>query len=373
MKLKKLHEQVLVITGATSGIGLVTARKAAAQGARLVLVSRSQDALSALADEIIAAGHEATIAVADVGSFEDVQNIAHVAGRKFGGFDTWVNNAGVSIYGNLARTSLKDHRRLFETNYWGVVNGSLIAAEHLKVRGGSIINIGSALSDRAIPVQGAYCASKHAVKGFTDSFRMEIEEAGFPISVSLIKPSSIDTPYKQHAKNHLLVEPDNPPPVYAPEVVAEAILHCAEHPTRDVFVGGGGKGLSVMGHYVPRLTDKIMEAALFRIQKTDKPTDPTTHRSLYEPSGFSTERGGYEGHVAESSVYTKATLHPWIVEGLLFSGLALAFVFRASRKRSAVDPRLIVGEFGLAASGSSWAGSVQASRARPAPRLSSRT
>lgn len=333
MRLKKLQDQVVVITGASSGIGLVTARKAAAKGARLVLVSRSQGALRALAIELIDAGYEATIAVGDVASFEDVQEIAAIANRAFGGFDTWINNAGVSIYGNLSATSLKDHRRLFETNYWGVVHGSLVAAEHLKTRGGAIINIGSVLSDRAIPVQGAYCASKHAVKGFTDAFRMELEEAGLPISVTLVKPSSIDTPYKQHAKNYFPVEPNNPPPVYAPDIVADAILHCAEHAVRDVFIGGGGKGLSMMGQQAPRFTDKVMELAFFDLQQTDKANDPTVHWSLHEPSGFSTERGNYEGHVAESSLYTKAALHPWLVGGLFSAGLAVAYLLRRSNAR----------------------------------------
>jgi short-subunit dehydrogenase len=330
MRRKKLQDQVLVITGASSGIGLVTARKAAAKGARLVLVSRSEEALRALASELTNAGHEATIAVADVGSFEDVQKIAALANQEFGGFDTWINNAGVSIYGSLTDTSLEDHRRLFETNYWGVVHGSLVAAEHLKARGGAIINIGSVLSDRAIPVQGAYCASKHAVKGFTDALRMELEEAGFPISVTLVKPSAIDTPYKEHAKNYMPVEPNNPPPVYAPDIVADAILHCAEHPMRDVFIGGGGKGLSVIGQRSPRFTDKLMGLAFFDLQQTDKPNDPTVHRSLHEPSGFSTERGDYEGHVAESSLYTKVALHPWIVGGLLFAGVAVGYLLRRS-------------------------------------------
>ncbi|MFN2493151.1 MAG: SDR family oxidoreductase [Pyrinomonadaceae bacterium] len=330
MQLRKLSDQTVVITGATSGIGLVTARKAAAKGARVVLASRSEDALRALANELTGAGHQAAFAVADVGKFEAVERVALVAKQKFGGFDTWVNNAGVSIYGNLIDTPLHDHRQLFETNYWGVVHGSLVAAQHLKGRGGAIINIGSALSDRAIPVQGAYSASKHAVKGFTDAFRMELEEDGVPISVTLIKPSAINTPYKEHAKNYLPVEPNNPPPVYAPDVVADAILHCAENPVRDLFVGGGGKGLSVMAQYAPRLSDKLMETAFFDLQQTNKPANPAIHRSLYEPSGFSTERGNYEGHVAESSVYTTASLHPWLVGGLLGAGLALAYLVRSS-------------------------------------------
>ena len=222
--LKPVEVQVIVITGATSGIGLVTARMAAKRGARLVLASRSEAALQKLAEEIKEANGEATYVVADVGDEADVLKIAATARERFGGFDTWVNNAGVSIYGKFEEVPLADQRRLFETNYWGVVYGSLAAVKQLRQRGGALINIGSALSDRAIPLQGAYCASKHAVKGFTDALRMELEHDGAPISVTLIKPAAIDTPYTEHAKNYLPVEPQNPPPVYAPDVVAEAIL-----------------------------------------------------------------------------------------------------------------------------------------------------
>ncbi|MFN2516140.1 MAG: SDR family oxidoreductase [Pyrinomonadaceae bacterium] len=325
LNLKDLKDQTLVITGASSGIGLVTARSAAKRGARLVLAARSEGALSQIADEINNAGGQAIYVRADVGVQSDVQDIAARAMERFGGFDTWVNNAGVSIYGNLTDVSIEDHRRLFETNYWGVVYGSLIAVEYLKQRGGAIINIGSVLSDRAIPVQGSYCASKHAVKGFTDALRMELEHDSVPISVTLIKPSAIDTPYKEHAKNYLSVEPENPPPVYAPETVAEAILHCAENPTRDVFIGAGGKSLAAAGHYAPRTTDKVMELLMFDLQKTDKPARNREAHSLDKPSGPSAERGNYEGHVAESSLYTKGTLHPFIAAGLLIAGAGLAY------------------------------------------------
>ncbi|MBA2525551.1 MAG: SDR family oxidoreductase [Pyrinomonadaceae bacterium] len=334
LKLRPLDTQVVVITGATSGIGLVTARKAAAKRARLVLASRNEGALKFLADEINAAGGESVHVAADVGNEEDVRRIGATARQRFGGFDTWVNNAGVSIYGNLTHVSLADHRRLFETNYWGVVHGSLVAVEHLRQRGGALINIGSALSDRAIPVQGAYCASKHAVKGFTDALRMELEHERIPISVTLIKPAAIDTPYKDHAKNYLPVAPQNPPPVYAPEVVAEAILYCAENPQRDVFVGAGGKGISLAGHYAPEITDKVMEWTMFDLQESDKPAGNPQHNALYQPSGPYAERGGYEGHVAESSLYTNASLHPLIAGGLLLAGAGLAYVaFRESASR----------------------------------------
>lgn len=321
--LKKLSEQVVVITGPTSGIGLVTARLAAKLGARLVLAARTQGALRELTEEIRAAGGEAEYVVADVGDPQQVKDIADLAIRKFGGFDTWVNNAAVSIYGKLEDVAIEDHRRLFETNYWGLVYGSLAAARHLKGRGGALINVGSALSDRAMPIQGTYCASKHAVKGFTDALRMELEHDGAPISVTLIKPSSIDTPYRQHAKNYMQEEPKNPAPVYAPEPVAEAILYAAEHPVRDIYVGAAGRGLSVGAFVAPRLTDKAMEW-MFDSQKEDFPS-ASPHNGLDHASGSLLERGSYSGHVSESSLYTKSALHPFIAGGLFAAGLGLAY------------------------------------------------
>lgn len=323
VKLKKLSDQVIVITGASSGIGLVTARMAAKRGARLILNARNEATLQRVCQEITENSGEAYHVAGDVGQFDDVRNIAEEAVRRFGGFDTWVNNAGVSIYGPVLDQSLQDQRRLFDTNYWGVVHGSMVACEHLRNRGGALINVGSVLSDIAIPIQGTYCATKHAVKGYTDALRLELEEEGAPISVTLIKPSAIDTPYVQHAKNLMPVEPLNPPPVYAPETVAEAILHCAEHPERDVIVGGGGKVLSEAGHHAPGLTDKLMGAAMFDLQKTERETPAGRRDSLYAPLADGRERGGYPGHVAESSIFTKASVHP-LITGSLLAGLGFA-------------------------------------------------
>lgn len=308
--LKPIDEQVMVITGATSGIGLVTARMAAQQGARLVLAARNEGALQDITDEITTNGGEAAYAVADVGQEDQVRRIADVAVDRFGQIDTWVNNAAVSIYGRLIEIPLEEQRRLFDTNYWGIVHGARVAVEHLHEQGGALINIGSVLSDRAIPKQGPYCASKHAVKGFTDALRMELKTDDMPISVSLIKPSAIDTPYKDHAKNYLPKAPKNPPPVYAPETVAEAVLHCAQHPKRDVVVGAGGKAVSVMGAWAPRLTDTIMEAVMDDLQQIDEPPGDREHNNLFEPLEDGEERGYYPHHVSESSLYTKAALHP---------------------------------------------------------------
>ena len=325
--LKKLEDQTLVVTGASSGIGLVTARKAAERGARLVLAARSEEALRRLTDEITGGGGEAVYVAADVSKQDDVSRIAQEAQDAFGGFDTWVNNAGVFIYGKLEETPIEDMRKLFETNLWGVVYGSLEAAKHLKERGGALINIGSVLSDRSIHLQGIYSASKHAVKGFTDALRMELENAGAPVSVTLIKPSAIDTPYPHHAKNFMEKEADVPPPVYAPDVVARTILHCAEHPQRDVFVGAGGKQMAALGYYAPGVMDTVMEKVFTGQMQKDGTPRPLAQNSLDGPAGNLEERGGYDGHVLESSLYTQAVLHPWkTLLGAAAAGAGLALM-----------------------------------------------
>lgn len=337
-KQKPVAEQAILLTGATSGIGLVTARLSAARGASLLLVARNEKALRKLTTEINDAGGNAHYVAADVAHEEELQKAAITAIEHFGRIDTWINNAGVSIYGNLVEVDHADSRRLFDTNFWGVVNGSIIAAKHFRSGGGTIINVGSTLSERAIPIQGMYCASKHAVKGFTDALRMELEVDGAPIQVTLIKPAAIDTPYKTHAKNYMGVLPENPPPVYAPETVAETILHCAENPVRDVFVGGGGKALASMGAYAPRLTDVVMEMTMTDLQKTDERVDGQPSNALFE-AGDATlaERGGYTGHVAESSIYTTASLHPVVTGAAVAVGIGAA-LFVGKRLRSSAKP-----------------------------------
>jgi short-subunit dehydrogenase len=338
LKLKPVGEQVIVLTGATSGIGLVTARMAGKRGAKLVLISRNEEALSKLTWELISEGANAGYVVADVADDEQLRNAADEAIKEYGRIDTWINDAGVSIYGKLMDVPHEDSRRLFETNFWGVVNGSVIAVKHLRANGGALINIGSTVSDRAIPVQGMYSASKHAVKGFTDALRMELEAENAPISVTLVKPSAIDTPYTDHAKNFLGVKLDKPAPVYSPETVAETILHCAENVVRDVFVGGGGKAAAALANYAPRLTDLLMENTMFQMQSTDQPQAGNPLEGLYSSKDARLEeRGGYEGHIAESSIYTKASLHPLAFVAALALGIgsviAISNYFREGNGR----------------------------------------
>jgi short-subunit dehydrogenase len=335
IRLKPLSEQVVLITGATSGIGLTTARMAASQGAKLVLVARAAHALDELASELRVKGCEVATVAADVGNIPDVERIGQVAMERFGRIDTWVNNAGISIFGRLEDVSPEDHHRLFQTNFWGVVNGSLQAVKHMKTRGGgALINVGSEVSDRAVPLQGMYSASKHAVKAFTDSLRMELEKEGAPISVTLIKPAAIDTMFAVHAKNYMEKEPALPPPIYAPEIVAEAILHAAQHPKRDVFVGGGSKMISAGSRAMPRLFDRYMHATMFRQQKSPVPTNPGRRDALHAPDHTRElrQRQGMQRHVSERSLYTSASLHPKTVLAALLGGGALLAALSLSRR-----------------------------------------
>src|SRR3954464_8802325 len=224
ISLKPLNQQVIVITGASSGIGLAAAEEAAEHGAKLVLASRSESTLATIVSEINSTVSEAIYVVADVGDRAQVEKIADAAIDHFGRIDTWINDAGGSIYGRLDVVSDKDNRRLFDTNFWGVVNGSLVALAHLRQHGGALINIGSEVSEAIVPLQGMYSASKHAVKGFTDALRVELLADEAPVSVTLIQRTAVDTPYPEHAANYMNQEPKLPTPQIEPEKVASAIL-----------------------------------------------------------------------------------------------------------------------------------------------------
>ena len=321
MKLKPVAEQVIVITGGSSGIGLATAKMAARMGARVVLAARTREALAEAVDEIRQAGGDAAFAVADVGMRGDVERLAAEVKHRYGGFDTWINDAGVMIWGKVGDVTEVDMRRLFETNFWGVVNGSEIAVAHLREKGGALINIGSVESDRAFPLQGIYAASKHAVKGFTDALRMELEAEDVPISVTLVKPASIGTPMPQHAKDYTGREPKFPPPVYAPEEVAATILRAAERPIRDAFVGGAARLMSSVGNRAPKVADWITEKFLLPAEIGDRPATPTDN--LHEGHSEAEVRGDTQGSMIRPSLYSRAARNPGVTMAVAAAAVGL--------------------------------------------------
>lgn len=253
-----LDQQVVVITGASSGIGLCTARLAAARGARVVLVARSGDVLYQASRDIDAAGGRSIAVPADVASREQLEAAAQAAIQAFGRIDTWINNAGVSIYGRLDAVTEEDSRRLFATNFWGVVNGSLVALPYLEKQGGRLINVGSAAAEAPLPLQGMYACSKLAVQSFTDTLRVEVEEIDrSPVRVTLIQPSAVNTPHAEHAANYLGGAPVRPTPMLDPIDVADAILHAATQGGRDVKLGAGSRLGMAVTQWMPSLGDKL--------------------------------------------------------------------------------------------------------------------
>lgn len=324
-KLKPLSEQVIVITGATSGIGLATARMAADRGAAVVIAARNEDALNALAAEIRAKGGRAEPVVTDVADMAQVEAISAAAITAFGGFDSWCNNAGVAIFGSLEDVPLEDQRRLFDVNYWGIVHGTLVAARHLKGKGGAIVNTGSVLSDRSMALQGPYSASKFAIKGVTEAFRTEFLAEGYPISVTLIKPGPIDTPYMEHARNLLgTTGTRNPPPSYHPRVVARAILYACEHQVRDLVVGAGGLAVSAIGRLAPKLTDLIMSKIAKPSQSSNEPGRAERRDNLYDAREDLAETSSLSGPPPRrTSFLLEAQMNPLGPAGIMVGAAAL--------------------------------------------------
>ena len=295
-KLKKLADQVIVITGASLGIGLATAEAAAKQGAKLVLAARSTGALNEIIATITAAGGEAIAVTCDVSDRKQVDRVAAAAIERFGRIDTWVNNAGQGLYGRLEQVAEADSRRLFDVNFWGLVNGSLAALPHLKAKGGALINLGSEVSEAYVPLLGMYTATKHAVKGFTDALRVEVEDVDkAPVSITLIQPTAVDTPFPQHARNYQDKEAKLPSPMIEPAKVAEAILHAAANPTRDTRVGLMAKLNTTMATLTPGVADWMAAKQADR-QHSDEPSrrpEGTLHQSS-EAAGVAGRTRGTE-------------------------------------------------------------------------------
>jgi short-subunit dehydrogenase len=341
IKLKPLNQQVIVVTGASSGIGLAISCEAARRGAAVLLVSRNEDELQRIVADLREKGARAAVCVADVAVPADIERVEQTAIAEFGGFDTWVNGASVTVYGSMEEIPWEDHRRVFDVNYFGLLKGSLVAAKHLRQRGGgAIINLGSILSDRTIIIQGPYCAAKHAIQAATDALRMDLERENAGISVTLVKPGAMHTLFTGHARNYMNEPPALPPVIYDPRLVADAVLFAAENPRRTLYVGGTGYLQSVLGRMFPRLTDRIMEAVMVRGQQSPSdPPDPARYDNLYQPRPDGKIEGSQHSHVRRQSLFLQAQKHPVIAAAAL-GGVALAALSAFSPRKRPSLPKV---------------------------------
>lgn len=320
---KPISEQVIVIVGASSGIGLATAQAAARSGAKVVLAARNAGDVERAAEEIRREGGEAIGVAADATELEQLERLAARAVEEWGRIDTWVNNAGVSLYATFKESSLEDFRRVVEINFFGQVNGARVALPHLEETGGALVCVGSTLSDRGVPLQGAYCASKHAIKGWLDSLRVELWKEGSPVRVTLVQPSSINTPLFNKAKTQMGVMPMPIPPIYEPELAARAIIRAAEGDVRNVFVGGAGKAMAVGERISPKLLDVQQLKQGFDAQKSAWPKSAEAPSNLYGPvESDGGLRGDFTAQAHRTSLYQEVASHP--VSAPLAAAAALA-------------------------------------------------
>jgi len=308
-QLRPVHEQVVVVMGASSGIGRGAALRFAEHGAAVVVSARSRSGLESLVAEITDAGGTAQAVVADVCDVEQVQSVAEAAVSTYGRIDTWVNLAGVALFAPFEHTTAEEFRRVLEVNLLGQVHGAMVALPHLRQGGGSLICVTSMGAKRGIPLQSAYCASKHGLDGFIESLRTELQHDRAPVSLTQIMPATINTPLFDNARTKLGVKPTAPPPVYQPHLVVEAILHAAEHPVRDLVVGGAAKAMILTESIAPRLLDALLSRIGYGLHYTKEPKPEGAPDNLYEPlAGTHSEAGTIGDHALSRSAYTRSRI-----------------------------------------------------------------
>lgn len=279
-----MRPRVVVITGASSGIGRACARRFAAAGYRLGLIARSREGLAAAAREAEAAGSEALVLQGDVARDEEVERLASETDERFGAIDVWVKNAMVTLLSPVAEMASEEFRRVIEVNYLGTVHGTLAALRRMRPRGqGTIVQVGSALAYRSIPLQSAYCASKAAIRAFTDSLRSELFHDGSPIRVTMVQLPAVNTPQFEVMRNRMPRKPQPVAPVYAPSMIADAILHAAEHPDREMTVAASAVKAIWGQKLVPGLLDRYLASSGYESQQRPEADELGRLDNLFEP------------------------------------------------------------------------------------------
>lgn len=332
--MKPIAQQVVVITGASSGIGRACALAFGARGASVVLAARNREALDHVAAQIDASGGRALVVVTDVAVWSQVEHLAGEAVRRFGRIDTWLNNAAVNEHASVNDMTIEELDRIIQVNLMGQIYGMKAALGPMRrQRSGTIINMGSAVSSRAVPLHAPYVASKHGVAGFTDALRMELMHERMPITITLIQPGFIDTPFFHNARSKLGGQSRPVPPIYAPEVVANTVLFAARHPRRNLVVGGQAALAIFLDKLSPGLLDRLMVArgAAFRLQKENRPDDG--YDNLFQPSpGMGSVTGTWTDESIKSSFYTRHIEHWPNRKRMLWAALGVGLVALARRQ-----------------------------------------
>jgi NAD(P)-dependent dehydrogenase (short-subunit alcohol dehydrogenase family) len=303
---RAVNDQVVVVVGASSGIGRASALAFARKGARVVCAARSVQALDTLVEEIAGAGGTAVAVPTDVADAGAVRVLAGAAEERFGRIDTWVNNAAIGVWGRVEDITGEEFDRVMRVNFLGQVHGVHAALPALRrAGGGGIIGVSSLEGVRAVPLHAPYTASKWALRAFYDSLRIELAQEGAPIAVSTILPASIDTPFFEHARSKIGAMPKPPPPVYAPEVVADAIVYTAEHPRREVAVGGAAVGFVTGQRLSPALTDAVMSIPRLGVSESKADRPDNGQDNVDAPmDGPGQVHGSYPGPVLRHSTVT---------------------------------------------------------------------
>jgi NAD(P)-dependent dehydrogenase (short-subunit alcohol dehydrogenase family) len=333
MRLKPVEEQVVVLMGASSGIGRESAARFARRGAKVVVSARGEEGLASLVEEIRRGGGQATAVVADTSDFEQVKAVADRAVEEYGRLDTWVHLAAVGLFATFEQTTPEEFARVIDVNLMGQVYGAMAALPHIKREGrGALIHISSVEAKRSFPFHSAYGASKHGIDGFLEALRVELKHEGWPISVTQVLPGTINTPFFDKGRSKIGVKPVGIPPIYEPGTVANIIVYAADNPARDLVSGGAAQALILNQRLSPRMLDAVLTTrAGFAPQKTEEPRSEEDPDNLYGPiRGHDTARNGFRAF--SRSLYNWLEMHPTVRRGAI-AGSALGLL-AALRRRS---------------------------------------
>jgi NAD(P)-dependent dehydrogenase (short-subunit alcohol dehydrogenase family) len=339
-----MNQRVVVITGASAGIGRATVRAFAARGARIGLIARNAEALEAARKEVEARGGEAVVAVADVADADAVERAAQTIEERFGGIDVWINNAMVSVFGRIRDVTPGEFRRVTEVTYLGVVHGTQAALRRMLPRDeGVIIQVGSSLAYRGIPLQAAYCAAKHAVQGFHDSLRSELLHDDSNVRVCMVNLPAVNTPQFRWSRSHMPRKAKPFGPIFEPEVAARAIVWASEHPRRELNVGWGTSQAIIANAFAPGLLDRYLGRIGFDAQQGDEPEESARADDLYEPvPGDAGAHGVFSAQAKTTSPQLVANTHRGAI-GAAVAIIALAGLARllsgGTRRRSETPDR----------------------------------